>query len=78
MPIYEFNCQACDHNFEELVLSSREVVVCPKCAGDKCEKLMSASSFVSKGGNGRVESRSAGAGSSCGSCSSSNCGTCGG
>lgn len=45
MPIYEYLCQGCDHEFEELVLGS-EQPTCPECQGDRLEKR--ASSFALK------------------------------
>lgn len=41
MPIFEYNCQACDHRFETIVLSARETVNCPKCASKKVAKQLS-------------------------------------
>ena len=32
MPIFEFTCRRCEHNFETIVLSSRAKITCPKCA----------------------------------------------
>ena len=31
MPIFEFECQSCGREFEELVMRSDEVIECPKC-----------------------------------------------
>jgi len=43
MPIYEYQCKACCHCFEELVLSSADPdPKCPKCQCTDVEKLMSA------------------------------------
>ncbi|MCA9081821.1 MAG: zinc ribbon domain-containing protein [Planctomycetaceae bacterium] len=42
MPMYEYRCQSCGTEFEELVRAG-ETPPCPKCAGKKLEKLMSAS-----------------------------------
>ncbi len=42
MPIYEFACAKCSHQFEELVsLSGSTVVACPDCGGTSVEKLLS-------------------------------------
>jgi putative FmdB family regulatory protein len=41
MPLFEYQCQACDHAFEELVASSDTPVVCPKCGSDQIRKLLS-------------------------------------
>ena len=40
MPIYEYACQECAHEFEALVFSG-EKVECPQCHGEKLEKQMS-------------------------------------
>jgi len=43
MPIYEYQCKACCHCFEELVLSSGDTSPkCPECQCEDVEKLMSA------------------------------------
>jgi len=77
MPIYEYHCNACEKNFEYLVLSKSEPEVCPLCGGERIEKLMSACGFMSKGSGGETVSSSA-SGSSCGSCSAASCAGCGG
>ena len=42
MPIYEFVCEKCGHEFEELVMSSgNKKIICPKCNKSKVKKLMS-------------------------------------
>ena len=70
MPIFEYNCGKCGHEFEELVVNSKEKVKCPKCKSGKVKKLMSAASFKS-GGN-----FSSSAGPSCSGCTSGNCSSC--
>ena len=42
MPIYEFHCQQCEHDFETLVMRSQEQVTCPDCGSDQLKKLISA------------------------------------
>ncbi len=64
MPIYEFICQECQAEFEELVFSSNETVECPDCSCETVQKKISAVSFKS---SGRFVSASAGA--SCSGCS---------
>jgi putative FmdB family regulatory protein len=71
MPIYEFKCEDCDNEFEDLVFSSSpNDVCCPKCEGVNVKRLMSVSSFKSSG------NFSSSAGPSCSGCTSSNCGSC--
>lgn len=51
MPIYEYECQACGHRFEEWQkMSDEPIKVCPACAAPRVEKLISHSSFQLKGG----------------------------
>ena len=51
MPIYEYACGACGHQFEEWQkMSDAPVRVCPKCKKKKVEKLISHTSFSLKGG----------------------------
>jgi putative FmdB family regulatory protein len=40
VPIYEYRCEKCSHEFEQLV-RSRTVPACAKCGGDKLERLLS-------------------------------------
>jgi putative FmdB family regulatory protein len=51
MPIYEYECQACEHRFEAWQkMSDKPIKVCPKCKARKLEKLISHTSFQLKGG----------------------------
>ncbi len=51
MPIYEYACAACGHQFEEWQkINDAPVKVCPKCKAKKVERLISATSFQLKGG----------------------------
>ena len=50
MPIYEYACGACGHQFEEWQkMSDPPVRTCPKCKKKKVEKLISHTSFTLKG-----------------------------
>ncbi len=71
MPIYEYHCNQCDRQFEELVFGSQEVV-CPTCGG-RVDRLMSCCSF--KSGAGDFKTSGSGK-SSCAGCTSSSCATC--
>jgi putative FmdB family regulatory protein len=43
MPIFEYVCEKCNHQFEQLILSSREPdPECPACQSGDVYKLMSA------------------------------------
>jgi len=51
MPIYEYACDKCGHEFErEQRMADPPVKTCPECKGRKVTKLISRSSFVLKGG----------------------------
>jgi putative FmdB family regulatory protein len=41
MPVYEFTCRACGHEFEQLVLQGREAPACPECHGTDLERMLS-------------------------------------
>lgn len=50
MPIYEYECRACGHNFELIQkLSDPLLVNCPKCAQPTLKKLISPVAFRLKG-----------------------------
>ncbi len=53
MPIYEFVCEDCKHEFETLVRNRDEIssLTCPKCKSPRLKRLMSvATAIVSDGG----------------------------
>lgn len=74
MPIYEYRCEKCGHEFEQLVLG-RECPACPTCQSEQVCRLMSSCGFVSKGAGGQTVTASAG--SSCGGCAATSCAGCG-
>lgn len=43
MPIYEYRCGHCDHEFEELVRSTdgTDRIACPQCGGGKVARKQS-------------------------------------
>ncbi|EAR60126.1 FmdB family zinc ribbon protein [Neptuniibacter caesariensis] len=46
MPIFDFQCQSCGHEFEKLVLKSDSPApACVSCASDDVTKLVSAPGF---------------------------------
>jgi putative FmdB family regulatory protein len=54
MPIYEYRCDQCRNNFEELATSTTATVEisCPKCGSRKVKKTISAASFrINSGGS---------------------------
>ena len=50
MPIYEYLCGKCDHEFEvEQRITDSPVKTCPSCRSRKVKRLISRPSFVLKG-----------------------------
>ena len=77
MPMYEFRCNKCSKNFEELA-SADEKVACPHCGSKDTERLMSACCCMSgSGASGAEGSHSSGSGGGCCGCSGGHCATCG-
>lgn len=65
MPVYEYRCGACGHEFEEWQkISEPPIKTCPTCKKKKVERLISATSFVLKGGGWYKDLYSAKPGSS--------------
>ena len=51
MPIYEYKCSKCEHQFEIIQrFSDNPLESCPKCGQKSIKKLVSAPSFRLKGG----------------------------
>jgi len=51
MPIYEYQCDKCGHEFErEQRMADSPIKTCPECKARRVTKLISRSSFVLKGG----------------------------
>lgn len=51
MPIYDYACKACGHEFErEQRIHDAPVRKCPKCGKLQAKRLISRTSFVLKGG----------------------------
>ena len=50
MPIYEYRCQSCGHEFEEMILGKEpEPDTCPACGEKQVGRAMSAPAFQLKG-----------------------------
>ena len=50
MPIYEYQCQHCDHTFDTLQkVSEKPLIKCPECGEDTLKKLVSPAGFRLKG-----------------------------
>jgi putative FmdB family regulatory protein len=51
MPTYEYRCDKCGHEFErDQRITEDPIKTCPKCKAPKAKRLISATSFVLKGG----------------------------
>jgi len=59
MPIYEFRCEDCGEEFEELIKSKTEVdsISCKKCGSPKVKRLMSVAAAIVDSGNGSDKPR---------------------
>jgi putative FmdB family regulatory protein len=62
MPIFEYACKECNHQFEALVYG-HEKAECPKCRSKKLARQLSVFAVSAKGSAGRAPS-----GGACGSC----------
>lgn len=50
MPIYEYQCNACQHHFDVIQkMNDPAVKICPKCDQDTVVRLVSAAGFQLKG-----------------------------
>jgi putative FmdB family regulatory protein len=61
MPIYEYRCERCQDEFEQLVFAS-DTPACPACGATELKKLMSAHAV------GKSQASAAPAAGGCGSC----------
>jgi putative FmdB family regulatory protein len=76
MPLYEYRCQECGCEFEELA-SGEAKVPCPKCNFPETEKLMSACRHKSGGSGGDYASSApASSGGGCAGCAGGSCASC--
>jgi putative FmdB family regulatory protein len=48
MPIFEYRCKACAHEFEQLLRSSSPVAKCPLCESSDLEQLISGAAVHSE------------------------------
>jgi putative FmdB family regulatory protein len=49
MPIYEYQCEKCKHQFEYLVIHSSPAPECPSCHHKKLQKMISLCAVSSEG-----------------------------
>jgi putative FmdB family regulatory protein len=65
MPIFEYICQQCEHQFEALVYG-KEKADCPKCHSKKLSPQLSV--FAVSGGSAKAMGSVPSGGGACGSC----------
>ena len=63
MPTYEYRCDACGHQFEEVQkISEPAIERCPKCKKKKARRQISQGNFILKGGGWYVTDYKSGGG----------------
>ncbi len=79
MPVYEYQCQACDKRFEALRPMSQmdAPIACPGCAAPNARRKLSVFAAISReaGGGSRMVASSTSTGG-CSGCSGGNCASC--
>jgi len=75
MPIYEFHCEKCDADFEQLFRSmdGEPKARCPRCGGARTHRKLSLFGMSVARGRGEAAAPSR---SSCSSCTRSSCAGC--
>ncbi len=76
MPIYEFVCGKCGHEFEEIAAPDTIACICPRCGSDETSKMMSVCARH-RGGSGQGGDMPVSSGGGCAGCSGGNCASCG-
>jgi putative FmdB family regulatory protein len=73
MPIYEYTCTVCEHDFDRLRRISQmdDDAPCPECEGESERQLSVFTAFTSNGSG--VMSAVAGAGGGCAGCGPNGC-----
>lgn len=77
MPIYEFHCEKCDADFEQLfrTMDAQAKAHCPECGGTRTRRKLSLFGMSVASSRGAEPARSAGR-SGCSSCARSSCAGC--
>ncbi len=83
MPIFEYTCQDCGTQFEEIILSEDETVVCKQCGSTNTAKLMSrcrvkagSAGIATEQGETASAPQFRGRGAGCAGCSGGDCSSC--
>ena len=74
MPMFEYRCTRCGHEFEELVFGDA-TPPCPACHAEATEKLISRPCLHSEG-RGDFPAAPSSSGGGCAGCSGGNCASC--
>lgn len=72
MPIYEYRCQQCGREFEQLVRSSNAKIRCPNCAGRRVRRKLSVFAMSSSSKESALPVSRSG----CASCHAGSCAGC--
>ena len=72
MPIYEYLCDDCGTRYEQIVLSKRTKIACPKCTSRRHTLQLSVFSAPAKNGSSEASANSGVPGGSC--CGVGGCG----
>ncbi|MDR3320702.1 MAG: zinc ribbon domain-containing protein [Desulfovibrio sp.] len=75
MPIYEYVCEKCKREFEEIVFDKGNPS-CPDCSSGKTRRLISLPARYS-GGSGDDDYAQSTSSGGCAGCSGGNCANCG-
>ncbi|WP_029459727.1 FmdB family zinc ribbon protein [Solidesulfovibrio alcoholivorans] len=77
MPIYEYICEKCGAQFEDIVSASATTCPpCPKCASGDTKKLMSTCRTRTGAGQTGARTAAPSSGGGCAGCSGGNCASC--
>lgn len=76
MPIFEYVCEGCKHEFETLLYGDHKAE-CPKCHGKKLAPQLSVFSMSSKSASSKSMSSKSVSGGALEASSSGPCGSCG-
>jgi len=72
MPIYEYVCDDCDARYEQIVMSAKQHIACPKCESKRHTLQLSVFS-AGKSSNGSAAPRASSAPGGC-ACTPTTCG----
>ncbi|MDA8417870.1 MAG: zinc ribbon domain-containing protein [Desulfobacteraceae bacterium] len=73
MPLYDYLCRRCGHEFELLVMGNDQPS-CPQCHGEELDKRMSG--FSVRGGQAKTKAGAGAPASKCSGCGGGSCASC--